>query len=139
VVETTASGILGKIMGMLDATADVIHSGAGVSQQDLSKRFPNGSRVKSRIICNFPTIDQKKVGVSVLDHIVSFSSTSGMETNQSQHPLTRLPLSSFVNEAKVSKVRPGVGLFMDVGVDGIRGFAHISRLSDTKIETIDED
>ncbi|KAF2104800.1 nucleic acid-binding protein [Rhizodiscina lignyota] len=126
VTETNSFGIAGKIMGMLDATADVIHSGAGVATRDLAQRFPNGSRTKARIICTFPESDHKKVGVSVLDHLVSLSPSPGSHPEDALHPLKVLPISSFVDHAKVTKVRPGVGLFMDIGGGGIRGFAHIS-------------
>ena len=140
VSETMSSGIVGKVMGLLNVTADLIHSGAAASSKDLEKKYPTGSKVKGRIICTFPTADEKKLGVSLQDHIVYWRpkvSTSASATENTL-PTEILPVSTIVDEAKVVKVEQGTGLFVDVGVTGVRGFVHISKVSDGKTETLSE-
>ena len=140
VSEVTASGIAGKVMGLLDVTADLIHSGAASSGKDLGKKYSTGSKVKGRIICTFPAAEEKKLGVSLLDHITSLKSSIASSSSSAQvlMPTQALPVSSVVAEARVAKVEPGVGLLVDVGVKGVRGFVHISRIADGKIEALSE-
>ena len=140
VSETVPSGIAGKVMGLLNVTADLIHSGAAASGKDLKKKYPTGSKVKGRIICTFPTAEEKKLGISLQDHIVYWRSktTSFASVTENTLPIDVLPVSSIVDEAKVVKVEQGTGVLLDVGVKGVRGFVHISKISDGKIETLSE-
>lgn len=136
--EVTASGIAGKVMGMLNFTADLIHSGAA-SGKDLEKKYNSGSKIKGRIICTFPTVDEKKVGISILDHIISLKSivpTSKVVTDAIA-PTEMLPISTIL-EVRVVKVEFGMGLFVDVGVKGVQGFVHISKAADGKVESLSE-
>ena len=133
VSEVKATGISGKVMGLLDVTADIIHSGAAASGKPLEKKYPIGSKVKGRIICTFPTADEKKLGISLLDHLVAL--TSHLPSSQSE---SVLPVGSIVDQARVAKVEPGFGLFVDLGIKGARGFVHISYLSGKKIENLSE-
>lgn len=136
--EVAPSGIAGKVMGLLNVTADFIHSGAAASGKDLEQKYSTGSKVKGRIICTFPTVDEKKLGISLQDHIVYWrpKSTSSASVTEDTLPTEMLPVSTIVNEAKVVKVEQGTGLLVDVGVKGVRGFVHISKISDGKIETL---
>ncbi|KAI9678540.1 MAG: rRNA biogenesis protein rrp5 [Caeruleum heppii] len=138
VVEVTATGLIGKAMGLLDVTADLIHSGAAVSHMELEKRYKSGQKIKARITSTFPMAETKKIGVSLLPHVISFSSVpSGTKENKSD-PLEMLPLSSTLEEAKVIKVEPGLGLFLDVGIIGVPAFVHISRIADSRVEALSE-
>ncbi|MCJ1478887.1 rRNA biogenesis protein rrp5 [Lambiella insularis] len=134
----TSSGILGKVMGVLDVTADVIQSGAAASSKPMDKKYPLGSKVKARILCTFPTSGEKKLGVSMLDHVLALSVPCLKEVSAHLHPIDTLPISSIVEQARVVRVEPGLGVFVDLGVKGFRGFAHISHLSDKKVETLFE-
>jgi rRNA biogenesis protein RRP5 len=139
VTDTTPTTVTGKIMGMLDATADIFHS-AAAEGQDIAEKHKIGSKVKARIICTFPGSEPKKVGVSLLDHVVSLAPRiSGGKAKDRKDPLSILPVSSFVEEAKVVKVDPLGGLYLDLGVKGVPGFAHISRLTEEKIERLSAD
>jgi rRNA biogenesis protein RRP5 len=137
VADITPRGILGKVMGMVDVTADLTHSGAG-SGKDLEQKYKIGSKIKGRIICNFPTADPPKLGVSLLDHVITLSPQQATKDGKKQNPLEILPLSAIVEEVSVRKVEPGMGLFVNVGVKGVSGFVHISRVKDGKIETLSE-
>lgn len=138
VSDVTSRGISGKVMGSLDVTADLMHSGAGANASDLEKKYKIGSKVKGRVICTFPNSQPPKLGVSLLDHVMTLSPQQGLSNSESKNPLDILPLSSVIEGVKVKKVEPGMGLFVDVGVRGVAGFVHISRVKDGKIETLAE-
>lgn len=138
VSEVTASGIIGKAMGLLDMTADIIHSGSAASGKNLEDKYSVGNKVKGRIICTFPGAEPSKLGISLLEHNLSFHSHPTLIKSEvrTRSPVEVLPTSTIVPEAKIVKVEPGLGLFVDVGVKGIRGYVHISRIADGKIETL---
>ena len=137
--EVTAIGLAGKVMGLLNVTADLIHSGAASGSKDLAHNYATGSRVKGRIICTFPTSEEKKLGVSLLDHLLYWRENTPTTAAPMElaSPTNMLPISSVV-EATIVKVVSHVGLLVDVGVKGVRGFVHISRISDQKIEALSE-
>ena len=136
--EVTTSGIAGKVMGLIDVTADLIHSGAASSGKDLEKKYIVGNRVKGRIICTFPTSEERKLGVSLQDHLLYWREKTVTTESRAEapSPVALLPVSSVVEEATVVKVESNAGLLMDVGVKGVRGFVHISRISDDKIQSL---
>ena len=136
VSEITKTGVIGKAMGILDVTADIIHSGAAASTKDLEHKYSAGDKVKARIICSFPNVEPRKIGVSLLEHIVSLKSHPNASA-QLSIPLKTLPVSTTIPEAKVVKVEPGIGLLLDMGVKHIRGYVHISRITDGKIEDLE--
>ncbi|CAJ2506945.1 Uu.00g081310.m01.CDS01 [Anthostomella pinea] len=135
VSEITNRGISGKVMGSLDVTADLMHSGLGPKAVDLESKYKIGKKVKGRVICNFPTAKEPKLGVSLLDHVVSLQPKLAASKKS---PLETLPISSVVEECKVTKVESEVGVFVDAGVDGVPGFVHISRLKDGKVDMLSE-
>lgn len=141
VVESSSFGVAGKIMGMMDVTADPLHAGAWSGSQDLEKRYPVGSKFKGRLICTFPEAEEKKVGVTLLEHILQldYKTSAPSPGIERQLPTIALPLSSVLESATVAKVLPNTGLILDVGVKGVQGFAHISRISDRKIDVLSED
>ncbi|KAF2189023.1 rRNA biogenesis protein-like protein RRP5 [Zopfia rhizophila CBS 207.26] len=138
VADSSPTSVTGKIMGLLDATADIVHSGAAQREEALSEKYKPGSKTKARIICTFPDADPKKVGVSLLDHVMSLSSRTSPKAQKRRNPLELLPISSLIEEAKVIKVEPTAGLYLDLGIREVIGFAHISRLADEKIERLSE-
>lgn len=139
--EITKSGMIGKAMGVLDLTADLIHSGAAASGKALDTKYHVGDKIKGRIICTFPDIEPRKLGVSLLEHVTSLKSnpTSSKFDSENTSPTSLLPLSTIVPEARVARVEPGVGLLVDMGIKGTRGFVHISRIADGKIENLAQD
>ena len=136
VADVTPRGIVGKVMGMVDVTADLIHSGAAQSSKDLEKKYKIGSKIKGRVICTFPNAEPPKLGVSLLDHIMSLTPQLGIKDGKRENPVDALALSTIIESVIVQKVEPGVGLFVDTGVKGVSGFVHISRVKDGKIDTL---
>ncbi|KAI1375939.1 nucleic acid-binding protein [Hypoxylon crocopeplum] len=135
VSDITNRGILGKVMGSLDVTADLIHSGLGPKALDLESKYKIGKKYKARIICNFPTAKDPKLGISLLDHVVSLRSKLAPSNKL---PSEALSISSVVEQCTVTKVDSEIGLFVDVGVEGVPGFVHISRVKDGKIDMLSE-
>ncbi|KAI1455005.1 nucleic acid-binding protein [Annulohypoxylon moriforme] len=135
VSEIAQRGILGKVMGSLDVTADLIHSGVGPKALDLESKYKVGKKYKGRVICNFPAAKDPKLGISLLDHVVSLESKLAPS---GKLPSDALPISAIVEECTVTKVEPEIGLFLDVGVEGVPGFVHISKVKEGKVDMLSE-
>ncbi|KAI1355729.1 hypothetical protein F5Y01DRAFT_269647 [Xylaria sp. FL0043] len=135
VSDITRRGLVGKVMGSLDVTADIIHSGLGPKALDLEEKYKVGKKIKARVICDFPTAKEPKLGISLLDHVMTLAS---QRTASAKLPLDVLPPSSTVEQCTVFKVDPGMGVFVEVGVDRVPGFVHISRLKDGKLDLLSE-
>ncbi|PGH13265.1 hypothetical protein AJ80_06374 [Polytolypa hystricis UAMH7299] len=129
--EVSESGMAGKIMGMLDVVVDILHSGVTTGDVDLTTKYHTGAKIKARVISTFPTVEPQKLGLSVLDHVLKFSPTS-LEQTSGDRPA----ISDIIPEATVTKVEPGLGLYVKFGPGENQGFVHISRLSDGKVESI---
>ncbi|CAG9941999.1 unnamed protein product [Clonostachys rosea f. rosea IK726] len=131
-------GLAGKILGSLDATADIIHSGAGPDGKNPETAHKIGSKVKARIICTFPTAKEPKLGISLLPHLTTLGRKRPEKANRMKLPTDVLPVSSLVEKCTVSHVENDIGLFVDIGIPGVKGFVHISRVKDGKVDALYE-
>jgi rRNA biogenesis protein RRP5 len=138
ITDLSRSTISGKLLGLVDATADIIHSSAAEKATDLTEKLKIGSKIKARIIFVYEGSDAKKIGVSVLDHVVSLSLRMSGKPKERKNLLDVAPVSSFVEDAKVIRVDPVLGVFFDLGVRDVVGFAHVSKLADGRVETPSE-
>ncbi|EMR10365.1 hypothetical protein PNEG_01617 [Pneumocystis murina B123] len=127
------NGLCGKIMGLLNATADIFHSGDVLS--DIYTEYEVGKIVKARIIFNFIDSEPKKVAISLLNHIINFS-TIMHEKQLEIDLLSSIPIGFRIENAIIKKTEPGIGVFCDIGFRNVFGFVHISRLSDNEIKSI---
>ncbi|CUS13120.1 unnamed protein product [Tuber aestivum] len=126
-----AVGIAGKIMGLVDATMDFFHA-SGWGEKDIESKFKVGEKIKARVIATHP--EPRKLALSILPHVLSFTQPTENE------PTMILPTATILNSAKVLFTEPKTGLFLDVGIPGVPGFVHISRVtSDSKIEVLSKD
>ena len=135
VTSTDRGGLCGKIIGHLDAVADMVHSGSGPENIELDTVYKIGSKVKARVICNYPMSKDPKLGVSLLSHIKALEPK---RLGANQLPLDLLPISSVVEKCKVRSVESDMGLFVDVEHEGLGGFVHISRVKDGKVDALYE-
>lgn len=126
-------GLSGKVMGLLDVTADVVHSGSFKDKEAFLAKFEIGKKITGRLICTFPLSDTKRLGFSVLSNLLDLESRDE-PTGQLRGSLA---LSSIVESVPVIRVEPGLGIYLQLDQDTI-GFAHISRLSDEKVDSISE-
>ncbi|KAK2742930.1 rRNA biogenesis protein rrp5 [Myotisia sp. PD_48] len=134
--EVTEHGMTGKIMGMIDAVVDIVHSGAGDGKQELTSKYHRGAKIKGRLICTYPTYDPIKLGFSLLDNVVKFSPTATLVHGDGQDaPL----ISAIVPEVKVTYVDPKLGLYVQLGKTKHHGFVHVSRIADKRVESISPD
>ncbi|KAF7122955.1 hypothetical protein CNMCM5793_001131 [Aspergillus hiratsukae] len=130
--DVSASGMSGKIMGMLDATVDLVHSGGNSGKEDITKKFQIGAKIKGRIVCTFPASEPFKVGFSILDHVLKFA-TEGHGPGTSEDAPA---ISAIIPETKVVMVESGLGVYVQIGSTKQMGFVHVSRLADGKVEHI---
>lgn len=136
VSQVTASSIAGKVMGSVNASADIVHSGAGARNLDIESKYKVGSKIKARIIFTLGETDTLSLGVSVLDHLLSLAPRSVADGKGMTNPTDVLPISATVEQAKILNVESGLGLYVDLGVKGVPGFVHISRVSDGRVESL---
>ena len=137
--ETNHTGVLGKVMGLLDVVSDLIHSGAATRGKEFEKNCRSGNRVIGRILYTLPETEGTKVGISLLNHIVSLKPvTLTSDIANVSALLERMPLSTVLEDAKVIKVQPGYGLFLEIGIQGVQGFVHISKVMDGRTESLSE-
>ncbi|KAM0722465.1 hypothetical protein Q7P37_001906 [Cladosporium fusiforme] len=147
VTESTTGGVAGKIMGMLNVTADFAHSGAGIGV-DPSEKYKVNSKIKARVIWSLPGDEGRKVGVSVLESVLAMpppadklaEATSAKVKSLSSSLLQSLPTSSIVEDAKVTQVLSERGVYFSLpptaaGVVPV-AFAHISQVSDSRIDSL---
>ncbi|KAG5915229.1 hypothetical protein E4U42_000096 [Claviceps africana] len=135
VTHTDRRGLAGKVLGHLDVTADLVHSGVGPDNTNLESSYKVGSKIKARVICNFPAAREPKLGISLLSHITSLSRKHPARESK-KLPTQVLPISSFVEKCTVKHVEAEIGLFVDVGIAGLSGFVHISRVKDGKVDAL---
>jgi len=128
--EKIETGLTGKVMGMLDVTADLVHSGSFRDKEKFASAYDIGMKVQARLLYTFPMADQRKLGFSLLENVLSLVERSST-TDGSLKP------SAIVNQATVARVEPGLGVYLDLS-GGNTGFAHISRLSDKKVDSVSE-
>ncbi|KAI7495240.1 nucleic acid-binding protein [Hortaea werneckii] len=152
VTDSAPGGVSGKVMGMLDVSADVVHSGAGGKDVDLAKKFRVGSKARGRIIWALPSLQDgevRKVGVSMLEHLLLLPPPSDRLAKEASAKLRaqatalagHLPLSSIVEDATVTDVLAERGLFLSLPTSeskqaGAQAFAHISQVSDERIDVL---
>ncbi|OAA71534.1 Nucleic acid-binding, OB-fold-like protein [Cordyceps fumosorosea ARSEF 2679] len=138
VTGNSSRGVTGKIMGHVDATADLIHSGIGPFGTDVEAKYKIGSKLKARIICNFPTAKDPKLGITLLPHLTALTKKRPEGPKRSSLPLQVLPIASTIEQCTVRHVEADMGLFVDLGVAGLCGYVHISRVKDGKVDALYE-
>ncbi|KAL3478626.1 hypothetical protein BJX99DRAFT_224047 [Aspergillus californicus] len=133
--EVSSTGLMGKIMGMLDTTVDLVHSGAASGKTDLTKKYNIGAKIKGRLLSTFPGSDPYKVGFSMLDHVQKFTTEAHGPNSSDDAPA----ISAVIPETTVLNVDPGLGVYVQIGSTKHKGFVHVSRLADGQVETITSD
>lgn len=121
------SGIICEILGHIQATVDLFHSGI-TSRVDLKSRFPLGTKVRGRILFEPQSQDDDRLAVTLLPSAIDLSVAPEADAFPSGHIL----------EATVKSVDRASGLFMDLGIK-LPGFVHLSKISDERVENIDVD
>ncbi|KAF2486083.1 hypothetical protein BDY17DRAFT_290821 [Neohortaea acidophila] len=149
ITESGPGGVAGKIIGMLDVTADLVHTGTSHNNGSAAQKFKIGSKVKGRIIWTVPTDDGgRRVGISFLDHMLVLppipsrlpKAASAKSKTLADDLQQRAPLSSIIESAKVTHILPERGLFFSMSgpsESSLLAFAHISQITDNRIDRLD--
>lgn len=130
--EVSPTGLVGQVMGMLDVTADLLHSGAYEGDQDLQTRYAIGKKIKGRLLYDLPLSDTRKMGFSILNDVLTLEDSDKQIEKQKSYRI-----SEIVPEASVVSVEARLGLYLTLA-PGVPGFAHISRLADNKVDSISD-
>lgn len=121
-------GAGGKILGILDATIDQLHTGEATVAENKNVypclETPN-VQITARITAVFASADPRRATLSVLPHIVSLDTA---KTASGQFPLDALPIGFVIEAAKIVKIIENQGVYVDIGVDGVSGFVHVNTL-----------
>ncbi|EFR02442.1 rRNA biogenesis protein RRP5 [Nannizzia gypsea CBS 118893] len=136
ITEVTPRGMIGKIMGMLDAVIDIIHSGASDGKKDLTTKYHAGAKIKGRLITTYPSSDPVKLGFSILDSVLKFSPTATLASGDDNDMPS---ISDIIPEVKVTYVDSSLGLYVQLGSTKHQGFVHLSRLADGRVDSISSD
>lgn len=123
ITEVRSNGVVGKVLGLLDAIVDLVQSGI-LDSSKIKDSFKEGTIVKARIIFSSPK--EETVNVSLLPNVLGLKADN--------KPLSEYPPGQFV-DCKVKHVESALGLFVDIGAS-YPGFIHISRVSDRRIEKL---
>lgn len=151
ITESGPRGVVGKVMGMIDVSADAIHSGAFDDNVDISTKYKVGTKTKARLIWTLPKDDDSRwIGISLLDHMLTLTPPLSKLVVQPLNKIKaqaaeldqKLPLSAVIEDAKVTRVSADRGIYLALPhktgreAASIRAFAHISQLSDSRIDTV---
>ena len=130
------NGVKGKLLGEIDVTADFIHSGSESDKIEYEQKYQIGSTFTARITFVLNDHEKQIYGVSLLHHILHMMPPAVDSRKGPIKPFDVLKLSSFVEKAKIVRVDPSRGLSLDLGVAGVPGYCHISRISDNRIKSL---
>ncbi|KAK9386774.1 hypothetical protein V1515DRAFT_587107 [Lipomyces mesembrius] len=138
--QVSAGGLAGQVAGLIGATVDFFHA-ASYDNEKLSDKYNEGQKIKARVTSYLPSADEKKLHLSVLPHVVSLSVVGTTQTDDgltstTASPFESLPVGHIIRDAKIKFVEPGIGVFLDTGIEHVLAFAHISRLSDGHVDEI---
>ncbi|KAK9455521.1 hypothetical protein V1511DRAFT_497972 [Dipodascopsis uninucleata] len=136
VSQVTHGGLSGTVAGLVDGTIDFFHC-ASYNTEKFSEKYKDGQKIKARVVSSLISDEKIKIKLSLLSHVMSLSDTSLSNSSiLSSRPFDALPLGEVVQTAKVRSVEPSLGVFLETGIEGVLGFVHISRLSDSRVEEI---
>ncbi|KAL9111016.1 MAG: hypothetical protein Q9227_004449 [Pyrenula ochraceoflavens] len=128
--DVTESGLAGQIMGMLDVSCDVVHSG----MRDLSSQeecgMKTGMKIRGRLIFKLLLSDRNKLGFSLLSHILKYEKSRMADHNE------RLSLSDVHSDFLITRVEPGLGIYTKRRNSKATAFVHLSRLANGIVDSI---
>ncbi|KAK6536454.1 rRNA biogenesis protein rrp5 [Arthrobotrys megalospora] len=131
VTDVRENGIVCTVMGSIDVTVDLFHSGC-FSSEILQNKYKPGNHITLRLLATIPGSENKKFAGSLLNHVKEM----GPQTQSGKLALSKLPIGAIKSDAAVKHIIPGVGLILNIGLGNTMVFVHISRISDKKIDAI---
>ncbi|KAG2221563.1 hypothetical protein INT45_002577 [Circinella minor] len=118
------NGLSVKFMGLYDATIDTVHL------PQASSNYKVGENIQFRtLFCIFDT-EPKRIAGTMLSHLVKLSAPQNFTESLSTY-------GTQLDEVTVTRVAGKKGVFVSIGnLDDVRGFVHISNLSDGRIDKL---
>ncbi|KAF7723464.1 rRNA bioproteinsis protein rrp5 [Apophysomyces ossiformis] len=135
VVEAAQSnGLVVKFMGLYQATIDVSHIPGSVN---IEKTYKFGSKISFRTLFCQLNIDQKKIGGSLLPHIVELGAPVLSSSEKNDKYVSEIyPSGSFFDQVTITRVSQ-LGVYVSIdNLEGVTGFVHISRLTDDHLRSV---
>ena len=127
VLRVMDDGIQVSFLEYFTGTIDQFHLGPRALAPDWRSAFPPNTRLPARIL--FVDAETKRVGLTALPPLLAFQPPGGMP-----------PLGATFSDAIVRRVDKGVGVLVELrdqsGESVGAGYAHISALSDTKVDKV---
>lgn len=114
------SGLNVKVCGFYDGTLEVSHLGLG--DESIEDRFKVGKKLRARVIYESLSTTPRQFALSVLPHILNFSSP----LNASKVAVEEaLPIGKLIHAVTVTRIVPDFGLVCRTD-DGLEAFVHVS-------------
>ncbi|ORY34880.1 hypothetical protein BCR39DRAFT_515324 [Naematelia encephala] len=130
VTAVVPNGLNVKVCGFFDGTIDHAHLGLG--EADIDETYKIGKKIRARIIYDNLATTPRHFSLSVLPHILSFSSPLMSDSRSIEEAV---PMGKLFNSVKVTRVIPEWGVVCRTD-DGLEGFVHISHVSDERIPSL---
>ena len=121
-----SDGVSVSFMTYFSGTVDCFHTGALATSKGVSSAFKVGQRMRARII--FVDSASKRISLTLLPHLLDYASIE-------------LPkLGKTFQTAKIERVDAGQGVALSIsdGKSDIAGYAHVSQLSDERVEKVEK-
>ncbi|TFK30827.1 U3 snoRNP-associated protein Rrp5 [Coprinopsis marcescibilis] len=119
-------GVRLQLLGFFDGTVDRIHLRKGENAVKV------GQKVKGRVLYQH-SVDPPRFAVALSEHLTQLDGDRILEGDSSIQQA--YPLGYVLDSAKVTKVEPERGLFLEAA-PGLEGFVHISHISDDHVPSL---
>jgi rRNA biogenesis protein RRP5 len=121
-----SDGVSVSFMTYFAGTVGCFHTGALATSKGVASAFKVGQRMRARII--FVDSASKRICLTLLPHLLEYSSI-------------KLPkLGKTFQTAKIARVDAGQGVALSIsdGTSDVAGYAHVSQLSDERVEKVEK-
>ncbi|ORX37905.1 putative rRNA processing-related protein [Kockovaella imperatae] len=121
------TGLNVKVCGFFDGTIDMTH--LGLKGEDIDERFKIGKKIRARVIYDQITSTPRHFSLSVLPHVLTFSSPQTAEGIAQENAIE---IGRVLDNVTIRRVIPEWGIICETS-DGLEGFVHISHASDDRV------
>ncbi|KAG7450112.1 nucleic acid-binding protein [Guyanagaster necrorhizus] len=122
-----ATGLNVQVLGFFDGTIDRLHLPRRISD----KTHKVGKKIKARVLYNYSTAPPR-FALALNEHIAELGT---LRTKSGFNIQEAYPVGKIIEDAKILRVEPERGVDVEVE-DGLKGFAHISHISDEHLPTV---
>ncbi|VEU22446.1 DEKNAAC103561 [Brettanomyces naardenensis] len=127
VLNVTDQGVIFKVLDLCNGSINFTHLGV-FDPTKLKQRFAIESTVRARITASYMKNGERKVQLSLQQHILELSKIAHDAENEST-PLEAFPIGHIFEEATVTG-KDGNFIFLDVGNEFVMGKAHKSQVTE---------